>query len=125
MAALASLSDSAAGRVGGDGMDGESVISGGGAVMVHYAGGSGVRVMLRDGVVIGAGETQAHAVVADVAVPIAPDLACATSHARVRWLLGRVGDVHQYEYECECECGCEREREYETAAASRSDPSCG
>lgn len=55
-------------------------------------------MMMRDAIVIGTCETEAHAVVADVTVPIAPDLACATSHARVRWLLGRVGDVHQYVY---------------------------
>lgn len=72
-------------------MDGEGVMGGGGsggsAIMVHNAGDGSVWVVMRDGIVIGAGEPEAHAVVADVAVPITSDLACATSHARVRWLL--------------------------------------
>lgn len=86
MAALAGLADATARGMRGDGVDGESIARRG-AVAIHACGGEGCVGVGRDGVVIRAGEAESHAVVADVALPIAADLACATGHARVRRLL--------------------------------------
>lgn len=79
--------------MGGNDVDVESIIRSN--ATRHHACAAGSEVV-RDGIIVGAGEAETGAVLANVAGAIAADFARAASDARVGWLLDwRDGDIHQ------------------------------
>lgn len=83
MASVAGLTHSPAWWMSGDNVDVEYLIHGGSGGVHAGDGGGGAEKVMGDGVVVGALEAQAQAVLADVALTVAANLPCATGDAGV------------------------------------------
>lgn len=82
VAGLAGLANTTAWRMSSDDVDVQG-ICGGGPERIHTLSGGGAEDVLRDGIVVGAGEAKARTVLTNIAGAITAHLSSATGHAGV------------------------------------------